>query len=139
MKLILQVLLGLFIFNTMLVLLVGYFPDSYSTGEDLTTDKNFTRLDPAKGNFVTVIEKGISIFAIFTAIGAGASYAFKSTIPLGAGMLSGLIAALWVSPAALISGLSDNALLDGLLFITVTCMGILIFWVIVNSFLGRST
>lgn len=139
MKLVYQILLGLLIFNAMLVLLGGYFPLSSSTGVDvIDTDADYARYNPSKGSLFEISATGVVVFGISMVLSGFAAWLIKSPVPIGAGMLSGAVAALYISPTAFITGLGDFELLDGIITLGGICIGILIFFIFIDAFLGRA-
>lgn len=130
MRFIYQLILGLIIFNAMLLLFIPYFPNSGTVGNpmDINQDTNFTKYKVGgeqailTGGGVMGAIMGISIMG-----GLFGSWAIKSTVPLAASTVGGIVAALYVGPATVLYSLNitNNVLITGIISILGIVIGIM--------------
>ena len=141
MRIIYKVLLGLIIFNVMLVVFANFFPGEETvTGTDTTTTlagyKNFSTASMISNAILT----GGGVFA---AVVVG-SFLLKGSIPtgqfIGAGSIIALIAGLWaVTSAPILSIVNSYGGAYGMIFydVLVICIGIITVFGIAEIFTGR--
>lgn len=141
MKFLYKIVLGLMLFNSILLLFSGFFPtdtDQYDA-INITGDSDYQDYKITGGFFsfgLDSITLGAGAFAVFFSFGLLASWAMKSPVPIGAGLFSGLIAGLYVGPAVVIYNLTDNIIVTGIIGIISIAIGVLAFIAIIEMFSG---
>ena len=135
MRFIYKVVLGIMIFNAVLILLAGYFPtsDTIGTPEDITGDSDYTKykLGGTQTIFtfdvVTVTVMGVSI-----GLGILGALAIRSTIPLAAGLVGGLVSTLYLGPATILMEITQNTIVVGIITLLGILLGIMVGFIVLE-------
>lgn len=145
MRFIYKVLIGLIVFNSMLVFLAGFFsinnvnPPESSSAINVTSDTTYTGYKIA-GEILSIDLTTVSIMGVSITIGAIASILMKSPVPVGASLFSGFLALLYVKSAIVIDtivGAQNNWILTGIISLVAILIGILATFTIVEMFAGQ--
>jgi hypothetical protein len=150
MRFIYKILIGLLIFNSMLIFLGGFFTTSTGdpsastnavniTGDATIDGKSYT--DKFKlENLFTFDEITGSIFGISLVVGALASWAIKSPVPIAAGIFSAFISLIYANSANIINSITpqDNWILTGLITLIGILIAIIAGFTIIEMFAGQT-
>ena len=109
MRFIYKILLGLLIFNSMLVFLGGFFtiqgvePPEKGSAINVTSDPDYSSYNIA-GEVFAIDDVLVGILGASVILGGLSAWALKSPIPIGAALFSGFLALLYVRSATGIRG-----------------------------------
>lgn len=147
MRFIYKIMIGLIIFNSLLVLFSAIniggrplFPLS-TLGEDainITGNETYTGYKVTGGIFswdtLTITVMGISV-----ALGLFTGWILKSPVPVGAALFSGFIVALFIAPASMIYNLdpTHNWVVSSIISLIAIIIGILASLTIVETFMQQ--
>ena len=129
----------------MLVFLGGYFaiqgvePSEKSGAINITSDPDYTGYK-ITGEVLSIGLSEVSIIGISVGLGFLASWAIKSPVPIGAGLFSGILAALYIRSATVINNITPqgNWVISGIIGIIGICIGILAAFTIIEYFAGQT-
>jgi len=143
MKFLYKVILGLLLFNSILLLFSGFFPTDTSqyNAINITEDADYNEYKITGDIFKLDsygIYLGVGSVISFTLIGVIAAYAFRSPVPVGAGLFSSLVSSLWISTSSVLSSLNltSNPIISGMISLIGICIGVLCFIAIIEMFSG---
>ena len=142
MKFIYKVLIGLLIFNTVLVLFSGFFYTTLEINpENVANDSTYA--DYKLGGDIFLISgigfKVIGITAGAAIIGLLISIPLKSPVIFGAFLFSGLLAALYITPATLLYQLNPtgNWIIAAFISLSGVIIGVIAGMYIIEMFSGQ--
>ena len=147
MRFIYIVILGLIIFNSMLVFMGGIFaiqgeePTIAADAVNISSDTSFNDYNLISSNNIWSLNKSsIGIMGISVGLGAIFAWIFKSPIPIGAALLAGFIGTLYSQAAGVIYSIlpRDNWILAGIITVVGICLAILVGFTIVEWFAQQS-
>ena len=137
MRFIYKLLLGLILFNAMILIFASYFPSSPYTGKNITTDptySSFRNIGSTEMIKDMIITSG-GIFAVMIAIGVLTQ---NRVIWVGAGSLVALIAGLWRGMSGtLMPMVSQNSIVNQFYNILIISIGILAVISIIEILTGQ--
>lgn len=140
MRFIYKVVLGLMIFNSVLLLLAGYFPTSGSIGKpvDVTGDSDYTKYKiGGTQSLFTFGGTSAAIMGFSLGLGVISMWLVKSTIPLAACGVGGVVTALYVGPAAVLLQITQNAIVTGIISLIGVLLGIMVGFMIIEWFANQ--
>lgn len=143
MRFIYKILLGLIIFNSMLVFLAGFFAINGVNPVEENAAYNFTD-DPDYQSYIITGDifdvTTLSIFGVSITIGLISSALLHSPVPLGACFFSGFIAALYIKSAGVIGNLapSGNWIISGIITLVGIAIGLIAAFTIIEFFAGQA-
>jgi len=143
MKFIYKITLGLLLFNSILLLFSGFFPTDTSqyNAINITEDADYNEYKITGDIFsldTSGVYLGVGSVISFTLIGVIAAWAFKSPVPVGAGLFSGFLTSLYVSSSSVLTGLNltSNPIISGVISLVGIGIGVLAFISIIEMFSG---
>lgn len=152
MRFIYKILIGLLIFNSMLVFLSGFFtiqgvepPESSGainiSGEgEVEEGVTYTEKFSITGEVFKMGTLDILVLGVPAAIGLLVSIGLKSPVPLGAALFSGFLMLLYVKSATVINNVAPqgNWIISGIIGLIGICIGILAAFTIIEYFAGQT-
>ena len=141
MRFIYKAILGLLIFNTVLLMLASYFPTSGQVGNpiDVTGDHNYTKFK--LGGSQPIFTFGLAsatIMGFSVALGIIGSWAIKSTIPLAGAVIGGLVTSLYIGPASVLYSFTQNTLIIAIISLIGLILGIMVGFTVIEWFANQS-
>lgn len=141
MRFLYKILIGLIIFNSMLVLLAGFFtiqgvpPTESGSAVNVTSDTDFTDYE-ITGGFFALDTLTVSVFGIAFGLGILFGWVLKSPIPIAAGLFSGFISAIYIRSASVINNIipSGNWIISSIVGLVGIIIGILAAITIIEMF-----
>lgn len=141
MKFLYKIILGLLLFNSILLLFSGFFTTDTSQYDaiNVSEESNYTGYKITGGFFSfdgAGVTLGIGAFTIPFLFGLLSGWLLKSPVPIGAGLFSGLIAGFYVGTATILYNLTTNVIINSMIGLIGIGIGILAFIAIIEMFSG---
>ena len=149
MRFIIKVLLGLIIFNAMLIIFGPYFPAQTTgvneTAVDVSGTSRYNTLGNlgSSGTIISMILTGAGIFGATVLLGGLTSRLtgiknFPTGMFMGAGIIISIVASLWVGLSApLISITSSYPAIGAFYNVLVVCIGVVAVFSVAEIFTGK--
>lgn len=145
MRFIYKILIGLILFNSMLVFLAGTFaiqgtvPHESSYAINVSSNETFSSYSIA-GEIFSLDGVILTIIGVTVTVGAFLSWAIKSPVPIGAAIFSSIISTLYYNGAKVIENLipQGNWILFGIITVVGIIIGILAAFTIIEMFAGQA-
>lgn len=150
MRFIYKILLGLVIFNAMLVLLVSLFPTATPVEAlDVETDptiSGYENVEDMESLVLGMFANTTTLMIIGAVVAASGVIGFvfgggkNVPIAIGVGIFIAIISSLWYSTSAVIMNIdpTDSPIITGIITIITICIGIILVFTVAEFFAGQS-
>ena len=137
------ILLGLILFQSMIIMLSPFFPTTGITEgiDDVTNDSSYTKYDVSRGsgNLLSIIGSGFVVWgpsAIIGGLALLAAFISKNYVWLGVGLFVSIITGLYINITNIITKLdvTNNSVITGMITLLAIAIGILSVFAIVDMF-----
>jgi len=143
-----QILIGLIVFNAMLIMTTPFFPITYEGetpygAKNITADTNITQYQEFNIDIWDLLfgehgAGGVLGLIVGGAVGAGIAWATKSPIPIGACAFGGFVSGMFLGTWSVLNKITQNGYINGLIGIIGIILGILIAITIIESLMGQA-
>jgi len=147
MRFVTQVLIGLIVFNAMLILTAPFFPTTYVEetpygAVNITSDTNYSQYGEFSIDFWGILfgSGGLGFATMGTSLVLGVLWTAysKDLKPLGIATFAGLVTTLFITAASVLYSISQNVYIQGLIAIIGVIIGILIAFTMAEAMMGQT-